>query len=266
MAAPLVSIVTPSFNQAAFLPATLRSVREQSYPAIEHLVMDGGSTDGTLDILRAATGIRWVSEPDRGQVHALNKGFAQTTGAIVAWLNSDDLLLPETVATAVRALEETGADLVYGDVDILEASGRVVRTSRGIPFDYRTLLYGINYIGQQSVFFRRTLLDRSGPLREEYDLLFDQELWLRMARHGQLVYCARLRGQIRVHPDAKSIARAARARAELQKLRAEYWARGGLPAWLQSPLCFPVVNGYYRLRRRIVTGTLPANRIISALP
>ncbi|MGD0060340.1 MAG: glycosyltransferase [Verrucomicrobiia bacterium] len=249
MAEPLVSIVTPSFNQARFLPETLASIRAQDYPAIEHIVVDGGSTDGSVDILRAAPRIRWISERDHGQVDALNKGFAMATGEILAWVNSDDTISRHAVRIAVEALQRTGADMVYGDVRIIDRDGGHIRMFYGIPFDYRVLLYGINYIGQQSVFFRRSLLEKTGPLRLEYDNVFDYELWLRMARHGQLVYVPELRGQIRVHADAKSIAAAQRTWSDTDQIQREYWRTGGLPKFLSWWPFAGLVNWYYRAKR-----------------
>jgi len=250
MVTPKVSIVTPSFNQARYLPQTLQCIREQDYPDIEHIVVDGGSTDETLGILRGAPGIRWVSERDRGQVDALNKGFKMCSGGILAWLNSDDTMDRNTVSAAVAALQRTGADLVYGDVEIVDEHGKLLRVSCGIPFDFRILLCGINYIGQQSVFFRRELLERAGPLREEFDNAFDCELWLRMAQHGKLVYAPEIRAQIRVHPAAKSVARADVSRANGRRILAEYWGRGGLPAVLRVPPLSWATSGYYRVKRK----------------
>lgn len=253
-----VSIITPSFNQARFLPATLRSVRDQDYRPIEHLVVDGGSTDGTLDILQNAPGIRYLSEPDRGQADALNKGFRLATGDILAWLNADDTMNPDCVRLAVAALDRTGADLVYGDVALVDERGRFLRWSRGIPFDYRVLLYGISYINQQTAFFRRSLLEKAGPLRAEFDNSFDFELWLRMARHGRFVYVPELRAQIRKHPAAKSIAAADVTAANDARIRAEYWHTGGLPDFLRHPPWFTPVNYYYRLKRQVRRRLLPA--------
>ena len=244
-----VSIITPSFNQARFLPETLRSVRGQTHPHIEHIIVDGGSTDGSVDILRAAPSIRWVSESDRGQVDAINKGFSLATGEVLAWLNSDDTLDPDAVRLAVEALQRTGADMVYGDLRIIDAEGTHIRMFYGIPFDYRTLLYGINYIGQQSAFFRRALLGNAGPLRAEYDNGFDYELWLRMARYGRLVYVPQVRGQIRWHVDAKSVVRAQRTWTDTDRIRREYWRAGGLPAFLSRRPWAGVVNWYYRAKR-----------------
>src|SRR5579871_1053669 len=205
MATPKVSVITPSFNQAAFLPQTLASISAQDYPNIKHIVMDGGSTDGSVEILRAAQNVRWKSESDKGQVDAINKGFAMATGDILVWLNSDDTMFPDTISKAVAALERTGADLVYGDLEIVDERGGLIREFRGIPFDVPILLYGINYIGQQTTFFRRSLLQKAGPLRAEFDNAFDYELWLRMAQHGRLAYDPGIRAQIRKHAMAKSI-------------------------------------------------------------
>jgi glycosyltransferase involved in cell wall biosynthesis len=249
MAESKITIVTPSFNQAQFLPRTLASIRAQDYPAIEHIVVDGGSTDGSVDILRVAPGIRWISERDHGQVDALNKGFAMATGEILAWVNSDDTISPHAVRIAVEALQRTGADMVYGDVRIIDRDGGHIRMFYGIPFDYRVLLYGINYIGQQSVFFRRSLLEKTGPLRLEYDNAFDYELWLRMARHGQLVYVPELRGQIRVHADAKSVAAVQRTWSDTDRIQREYWPTGGLPKFLSWRPFAGLVNWYYRAKR-----------------
>jgi glycosyltransferase involved in cell wall biosynthesis len=246
-----VSIITPSFNQARFLPDTLRSVRDQDYPHIEHIVVDGGSTDGTLELLRAAPGISWVSKRDRGQVDAINKGFAVATGQMFAWLNSDDTMNPDTVSTAVAALERTGADLVYGDVEIVDEQGKLLKVSRGIPFDFKVLLYGINYIGQQTVFFRRQLYEKAGPLREEFDNGFDYELWLRYSRHGAFAYVPDLRAQIRLHPAAKSVSRVSVSLANRKAILAEYWAQGGLPELLRHPPFSYSVNLCYRLKRKL---------------
>jgi glycosyltransferase involved in cell wall biosynthesis len=251
MSAPTVSVITPSFNQAQFLPETLKSVREQTYGDVEHIVVDGGSTDGTLEILRTAPDIRWVSEKDRGQVHAINKGFAMAEGSILAWLNSDDTLSPNAVSVAVNALEVSGAELVYGNVEIVDEHSRRLKLSRGIPFDYRILLYGINYIGQQTVFFRRSLFDRAGPLREEFDNGFDYELWLRFAQHGKLHYEPRLRAQIRLHADAKSVARNFVTLENVEQIRREYWSKGGWPHWYSRKPWFYVPNYWYRLKRQI---------------
>jgi glycosyltransferase involved in cell wall biosynthesis len=248
---PTVTILTPSFNQVRYLPAALQSVRDQDYQPIEHLVLDGGSTDGSVELLRKWPGIQWVSGPDGGQVAALNHGFTRASGSILAWLNSDDLLEPDAVRRAVAALEHTGADAVYGDVRIVDENNQHLRWSRGVPFDLPTLLYGINYIGQQTVFFRRELLARVGPLRVEFDNGFDYELWLRFAACGRWAYAPEIRARIRRHPAAKSVAANMRTRRDEQRIRAEYWTKGGWPEWTQSPPVRQLLNFGYRARRQL---------------
>ncbi len=248
----LVTLVTPSYNQVRFLPETLAAVRDQDYPHIEHVVIDGGSTDGSVDILRTAENLRWISEPDRGQVHALNKGFAMASGEILAWLNSDDTFYPDTVSAAIRALEESGADLVYGDLEMVNEQGRIFKICYGIPFDLPTFLYGLDYIGQQTVFFRRELLQRAGELREDYQNAFDYELWLRFARHGRFHYDPRIRARIRVHSAAKSVAQRDVTLQENDRLRQEYWNDGGWPTFFQRQPWFLIPNYWYRLKRQFI--------------
>lgn len=257
---PIVTIVTPSYNQAAFLPETLASVRQQDYDAIEHLVIDGGSTDGSVEILERAAGIQWVSEPDRGAPDAINKGFQRASGTILAWLNSDDRFYPDTVSCAVRALEQSGADLVYGDLEMFDEQDRVFKICYGIPFDLPALLYGLDYIGQQTVFFRRELLERAGALREEYENAFDYELWVRFAAHGRFHYDPRIRAQIRVHPAAKSVAQRAVTLRENDRLREEYWARGGWPPLFRHQPWFALPNYWFRLKRQFIARVLFAGR------
>lgn len=145
MAQPLVSIVTPSYNQARYLETTLRSVLDQNYPAIEYLVADGGSTDGSVEVLQRYTDrlAWWVSEPDRGQTDALNKGFARARGEILAWLNSDDTYEPGAIAAAVAYLTahpEIG--MVYADTHFIDENGRPLGSFPAAQTDYRRLRQG----------------------------------------------------------------------------------------------------------------------------
>src|SRR5438309_5772154 len=123
---PLVSVVTPSLNQGAYIEETIRSVLDQDYPRIEHIVVDGGSTDGTLEILRRYPHLTWVSEPDGGQADAVNKGFRLAEGEIFGWLNADDLYLPGTISAAVAVLRETGCGLVHGGWRQIDEEGKTI--------------------------------------------------------------------------------------------------------------------------------------------
>lgn len=203
---PIVSIVTPSLNQAPFLAAAIESVLVQDYPAIEYLVVDGGSTDGTLDILRRHDGrVRWLSEPDPGQTAAVNKGFRLTRGEIIGWLNADDLYLPGAVQAAVSYLaEHPDIDLVYGDADHIDEGGGVIEPYPTEPFDLGRLREAC-FICQPAAFFRRRLLDRVGPLDESLYCGMDYEFWIRAGRQGRVGYLPVRLAQSRLHAGAKTV-------------------------------------------------------------
>ncbi|MEX2160790.1 MAG: glycosyltransferase [Anaerolineales bacterium] len=209
---PLVSIITPSYNQADYLEETIRSVLEQDYPNIEYLVVDGGSKDGSVDIIRkyADRLAWWISEPDRGQADALNKGLARASGQIVAWLNSDDVYRPGAVRQAVEALlanPEVG--FVYSKLHSIDRGGEVFNTISYEPFDLLDLL-SFRIIGQPTVFMRREVLQRAGPLDASYNYLLDHHLWLRMLRLAPIKYVPVVWAAARHHPSAKNVAQAAR--------------------------------------------------------
>ena len=175
----LVSIITPSYNQASYLEQTILSAIEQDYSPLEYLIVDGGSEDGSLEIIRKYAGrlAWWVSEPDAGQAEAINKGLARARGEIVAWLNSDDLLLPGAVARAVSALEanpELG--MVFGDAISIDARGkplnRLAFNDWGLPEFMR-----FRIICQPAAFMRKATLDRAGYLDPSFHYLLDPE-WL----------------------------------------------------------------------------------------
>jgi glycosyltransferase involved in cell wall biosynthesis len=210
---PLVSVVTPSLDQARYLPAALESVRAQTYTPVEHVVVDGGSTDGSIEILRAAEGVRWISEPDRGQSHALNKGFELAQGEILGWLNADDAYEPEALAEGVAALRESGAGLVYADVTRVNDDGVNPRRIRSRPeWDLWTELNDGCGIYSPSVLFTREAYESVGGLDESLHLTMDYDLWLRIgarfgARHVDAVWSVQ-----RIHEQAKTVA-----------LREEFW-------------------------------------------
>src|SRR5579883_1225991 len=161
--APLVSIVTPSFNQAQFLEKTVRSVLSQDYPNIEYIIIDGGSTDGSVEIIKKYEDrlAYWVSEPDKGQAHAINKGWQRATGTIVAYLNSDDLYMPGTVTTAVQALQSQPDEcMVYSDALMIDEHGRQLRRLIGRPFDIRHVITSEGFVPQPTAFIRRHALDQ----------------------------------------------------------------------------------------------------------
>jgi glycosyltransferase involved in cell wall biosynthesis len=203
---PLVSIVTPSLNQGRWLPAAITSVRAQTYPRVEHVVVDGGSSDETLEILRANEGVRWMSEPDRGQSHALNKGFALAQGEILGWLNADDAYEPDAVAAAVAALRESATGLVYADVTRVNDDGVNPRRIRSRPhWNHWTEVNEGCGVYSPAVFFTREAFEAVGGLDESLHLTMDYDLWLRIGRRFGAQYVDAVWAVQRIHDDAKTM-------------------------------------------------------------
>ncbi|MEN4042980.1 MAG: glycosyltransferase family 2 protein [Anaerolineaceae bacterium] len=213
---PLITVVTPAYQAMPYIQDNVASVDNQAYPNIEHIVIDGASTDGTLEYLQQQPGLIWRSEPDGGQSHALNKGFRLAQGEIIGWLNADDVYLPGAVATAVRfLLEHPDIDLVYSDLQIIDQAGQVIGVSRSQPFELEPLLLG-NYIKQPTVFMRRKVIDRLGGVDENLHYVMDHEFWLRAGQTGFTLHY--LPGQVlagfRLIPGTKSYEQAPRFKQE----------------------------------------------------
>ncbi len=205
---PLVSIITPSFNQARFLEACMQSVLSQDYPNIEYIVMDGGSTDGSLELIQKYQHrlSHWESLPDKGQTDAINKGFAKAQGEILAWLNSDDILLPGAVSAAVRALQShTEVGMVYGDATFINAEGREIGDFAAAQTDLKKLQRGYVHIPQQASFFKASLWKEVGPLDTSFYFAMDYDLWVRLAKKAPLLYIPECWASFRLHGDTKTI-------------------------------------------------------------
>ena len=225
---PLVSIVTPSFNQARFLETTIQSVLAQSYPHLEYIIVDGGSTDGSLDIIRKYSGrlAWWTSEKDKGQTDALNKGFAHAKGNIFAWLNSDDTYQPGSVASAVEYFHENSQlGLVYGDAQYINESGGVIGKFPAAQTDIQRLRQGYVHIPQQASFFRGDLWRTVGPLDPSFYFAMDYDLWVRIAARAQVKYVPQTWANFRLHAAGKTIADDARCWPDM--LRVHYRDGGG---------------------------------------
>ena len=256
----LVSIITPSYNQAAYLEQTLLSVLNQDHAPIEYIVVDGASKDASVEIIKKYSDrlAYWVSEKDGGQAEAINKGFARATGEIIAWLNSDDYYLPGTVSAAVKMFEANPeVMLVYGNMLAVDEHGKTFNT---LTYKQLTLedLLCFQIIGQPAVFMRRSALKKTSGLDSTFHFLLDHLLWIQLAQHGKILHADQTWAAARYHAEAKNRAKAAefgreafrileavaqdknlapvlskverRSRASANRVNARYLLDGGQPA------------------------------------
>jgi glycosyltransferase involved in cell wall biosynthesis len=241
---PKISIVTPTFNQAAFIEEALLSVKEQHYPNLEHIVIDGASTDDTVDILRRYSAqpgweyLSWISEPDRGQSDALNKGFQRVTGDVVGWLNSDDRYRPHCFEEVVDAFKKNiRSDVVFGDYTMIDEAGRFLRIRREIEFSRFLLSYlHILYIPTTSSFFRRRIFEEGNFFDISLDNTMDYEYYLRLAQKGyRFQHVPKLWADLRLHARSKSIAEKGRVFELHDAIAVNYspLLRRLHPRWLQ---------------------------------
>jgi glycosyltransferase involved in cell wall biosynthesis len=235
---PLISIVIPSFNQGLFLEECLGSVLDQSYPRREILVLDGGSTDGSREILRRLERRLdyWISEPDRGQASAVNKGWARAKGEILGWLNSDDRLEPGAIARAAETYgAQPGAAVLYGDVREIDARGGAVGGKKMAGFGLRSLLLGKN-MGQPGVFIPRRTVKQLGGLEETLHFALDFEFFLRVwtAFPDGGAYIPETIASSRVWEAAKTIRQGGRFGEEYRIVLERYFARPDLPPGIRA--------------------------------
>lgn len=269
----LVSIITPSYNQAKYLDQTIDSVLSQDHPQIEYIIMDGASTDNSVDVIRKYENrlAYWASEKDNGQADAINKGFARASGGIVAWLNSDDYYLPGAVSAAVKVFEQNpSVVLVYGNMLSVDENGRAFNRLEYRQLSLKDLLC-FQIIGQPAVFMRRSAL-QGLQLDLNFHLLLDHWFWIQIAQRGEILHVDQTWAAARYHAEAKNLARAAefgreafrilqlaekdpvlapllktvsaRSRASAHRVDARYKLDGGLPAeslaaWMRALLIHP---------------------------
>ena len=241
---PLVSIITPSFNQARYLEATIQSVLEQDYPRIEYIIVDGGSTDGSVDVIKKYEGrlAWWVSEQDKGQTDAINKGFNRANGEILAWINSDDTYNPGAIRAAVNFLiQNPEMAMVYADCDFINEQGSVIGKFKSAQTDLRRLRAGYVHIPQQTMFFRAKYWKELGPLDPSFYFAMDYDLWTRIAAHAPIKYLAgQTWANFRIHNSGKTTSADDRCWPEM--LRVHYRDGGGF---------FSVIVAKYYLRKII---------------
>jgi len=221
----LVSIITPSFNQANYLEQTLRSVLDQGYANVEYLVIDGGSTDNSIEIIRKHEDrlAYWISEKDSGQAEAINKGLARANGEVLGWLNSDDYYLPNTISAAVKCFEENpDVVMVYGNMLAVDGNGQTINVLKYKQLSLEDLLC-FQIIGQPAVFFRRSALEKTGLLDTSFHFMLDHHLWIRLAQQGRVLHIPQIWSAARYHAAAKNRARAAEFGREAFRILA--WAK-----------------------------------------
>jgi glycosyltransferase involved in cell wall biosynthesis len=232
---PSISVVTPVYNSARYLPHALDSVARLSVPH-EHIVVDGGSSDGTVELLEARDdgSLRWISEPDRGQTDAVNKGFSRAEGDLLAWLNGDDELIPDAVDRAVRFLEEhPGVGAVFGGMHVIDEDGAVHRRYQPGRYSWRRYLIMGDYIPTPSIIFRRALFDEVGPLDETYVDAADYDFYLRLFERCRVERRPEALIRFRYHPESKTAKDVWVQQREALRIRLK-WADGPFDRFLME--------------------------------
>jgi glycosyltransferase involved in cell wall biosynthesis len=222
-----VSVVTPSFNQGRFIARTLESVARQTGASIEHLVLDAGSSDDTVEILRRSRPpVRWVSEKDAGQADAVNKGIAASQGEILGWLNSDDVYYPDTIERVVAAFAaHPEADVVYGMADHIDVEDRAFEIYPTAPWSFERLTQAC-FICQPAAFFRRRVVGRHGALDASLRYCMDYEYWLRLGKAGvRFAYLEEKLAGSRLYPETKTLDARLEVHAEINDMLARTLGR-----------------------------------------
>jgi len=251
---PRISIITPSFNQGDFLEETILSVLEQGYPNLEFMIIDGGSADQSVEIIKKYEPYLayWISEKDQGQTHAINKGFKRASGELINWLNSDDMIVPGALKKlAQAAFKHPEADVYYGDYKAVDGAGKTLYQRKCAPYHPNTLFWGRQLSSQPAVFFRRDLLTRLGWLNEKQQFCMDTEFWIRIARNGAVFsQVTEPIGITRVHGDAKTTLLQQVLRSEHKQIVEKYKAIPVTNARTRD-LYYLFMNRYWRVNAAV---------------
>jgi len=250
---PRVSIVTPSYNQARFIEETLRSVLLQGYPDLEYIIIDGGSTDGSVEVIRRYEKwlTFWVSEPDRGQAHAINKGFSRATGEIVAWINSDDFYCREALHRASQFLmKNSEVGMVYGRGYYVNEYGKIWRLAATGPFDLSKVLCRDHEIVQPTAFMRRAAVQKAGMMDETLHYAIDDDLWIKIGAAYRVGFIPAGLACAREHSNAKTVAQAPEHMEEERLIRERYFSNnpdlsGSSKSRIFSRIFFWKAYGYF---------------------
>jgi hypothetical protein len=270
---PLVSIIVPSYQQARFLRVAIDSILAQNYEPMEILVLDGGSTDGSREILESYGDRIWFrSAPDGGQCDAINEGFRRSRGEIVAWLNSDDFYYPRAVARAVEALSKhPESALVYGEGNLVTEAGEVMwRFPETVPFDLWRLANHSDYILQPTVFFRREALFACGLLDEGLNWGLDWELWIRMGKRFPFSYIDHVQAAGRIYGDTKTATGGFLRMREIYRILHRHGVKGLSPAAISHSIITVVrklCNNAELITPEVMTSSVPGGlgRVASPL-
>ena len=232
MPLPKISIITPSFNQARFIEANIQSVLLQQYPNIEHIIIDGGSTDGTIEILQKYSHLHWIPEKDNGQSHALNKGFKMATGDIVGWLNSDDTYCPNIFQIIAEKYDAENVKVIYGDGYEIDEDGKVTRPlySRGVSPEILVKYWKWKYeFIQPAFFFSREVFNEVGFLDENLFYTMDYDYFIRLGKHYEIHYLPKPLANYRLHAGSKTGKNFLKFIPdyiwEMQKVSHRYWGK-----------------------------------------
>lgn len=202
-----ISILTPSYNQGKFIEKTITSVMNQNWQDVEHIIIDGGSTDNTIDILKRYPNLRWISEPDEGQADALNKGLEIATGEIIGWINSDDFYKENIFNDIIKEFKHSDVNWVIGNITLIYPEARIIKKIKSLRITHQTLLKNPDIVKQQATFFRKDALAKVGGWNKKYYMAMDYDLWIRLSKKYKSKMIDREWAFFTHHEDQKSTAK-----------------------------------------------------------